>query len=277
MGCGPFDRFTDAVCGEILFRPAWRGVRAELTAHLEDRAEALKARGVPPEEAEEQAVAAMGDPKRLGKALHKEHWPILGWIELLWPAALMLYLLLRMLVFPALPNGLYLRAAGVDPGQVVWSYHDNDWRPQYGFYITKEGPEYHFYHTTGHSAALTWLVSDKTARVTCHVSYDTVTGEITRYIETPMEDCIVDYEADRMADHVHLRYRWLLYPLGTKSVSGLYHMGLLPAEDIDPAWCADLYQEVDGGLVLFAGFEEGGDWSGSFPFDVPFYDYRYCS
>ena len=148
------EEFIEAVCGEILFRPAWRGVRAELTAHLEDRAEALKARGVPPEEAEEQAVAAMGDPKRLGKALHKEHWPILGWIELLWPAALMLYLLLRMLVFPALPNGLYLRPAGVDPGQVVWSYHDNDWRPQYGFYITKEGPEYHFYHTTGHSAAL---------------------------------------------------------------------------------------------------------------------------
>ena len=32
---GPFDKFTDAVCGEIMFRPAHRGVRAELTAHLE--------------------------------------------------------------------------------------------------------------------------------------------------------------------------------------------------------------------------------------------------
>ena len=41
---GPFDKFTDAVCGEIMFRPAHRGVRAELTAHLEDRAEALEFR-----------------------------------------------------------------------------------------------------------------------------------------------------------------------------------------------------------------------------------------
>ena len=52
---GPFDKFTDAVCGEIMFRPAHRGVRAELTAHLEDRAEMLAAHGVPLAEAEERA------------------------------------------------------------------------------------------------------------------------------------------------------------------------------------------------------------------------------
>ena len=33
---------------------------------------------------------------------------------------------------------------------------------------------------------------------------------------------------------------------------------LLPAEDIDPAWRTDLYQEIGDGLALFAGYET--DW-----------------
>lgn len=267
---GPFDKFTDAVCGEIMFRPAHRGVRAELTTHLEDRAEALAERGVPSEEAAVQAVAAMGDPKALGRALHRQHWPILGWIGLLWPTVVVLIVLLRCFITPHLPNTLYLRLAGVDPTQVVWSAHGNDSFGQFGVYITQEGRDYHFYRT-GSASALGWLLSlEKAARVTCHVSYDTATGEITRYIETPL-DCLVNYEEDMAAEHVHLRYQWTnFHPLA----AGVYHMGLMPPDEIDPAWCRDLYQETETGLVLFAGFEDVARWSQSYPWNVPFYDYR---
>ena len=58
---------------------------------------------------------------------------------------------------------------------------------------------------SGSEAYRVEFFGDEVDRIT---EIDTVTGEITRYIETPMEDCIVDYEADRTADHVHLRYRW---------------------------------------------------------------------
>ena len=51
--------------------------RAELTAHLEDHAEALAAKGLAPDMAAEQAVAAMGDPYELGRALDRAHPPTL--------------------------------------------------------------------------------------------------------------------------------------------------------------------------------------------------------
>ena len=252
MDKSPREEFIDAVCGEILFRPARRGVRAELTAHLEDRAEALKARGVPPEEAEEQAVAAMGDPKRLGKALHKEHWPILGWIELLWPAALMLVIILRFFVAPYLPGTLYLRAAGVDPGQVIFSSSPNRNIEQSGVFITREGAEYHFYRTAT-PKALALLVSDEAVAVVGHVSYDLVTGEITWEKELPW----IYGSAVECGDDIHLRFIWATNENGRPD-AGMYHMGLLPAEDIDPAWRTDLYQEIGDGLALFAGYET--DW-----------------
>ena len=52
-------------------------VTQELTAHLEDHAEALRAAGAGWDEAEEAAVAAMGDPDELGRALDRLHspWP----------------------------------------------------------------------------------------------------------------------------------------------------------------------------------------------------------
>ncbi len=52
-------------------------VSAELTAHLEDHAAALEARGLSPEEAAAQAVTAMGEPEELGRQLDRAHPPLL--------------------------------------------------------------------------------------------------------------------------------------------------------------------------------------------------------
>ena len=54
------DRFCSRVCAHVRFSPDHAAITAELTAHLEDHAAALEARGLSPEEAAAQAVTAMG-------------------------------------------------------------------------------------------------------------------------------------------------------------------------------------------------------------------------
>ena len=53
------------------FRSDRKAIGEELTAHIEDRKAALTAAGVPEDQAEEQAVAAMGDPNETAKALRQ--------------------------------------------------------------------------------------------------------------------------------------------------------------------------------------------------------------
>ena len=42
------DRFCSRVCAHVRFSPDHAAITAELTAHLEDHAAALEARGFPP-------------------------------------------------------------------------------------------------------------------------------------------------------------------------------------------------------------------------------------
>ncbi|MEG1858439.1 MAG: permease prefix domain 1-containing protein [Pseudoflavonifractor sp.] len=72
-----FAPFCAAVCAKVRYRPARPAIAAELRGHLEDHAQALAATGVPPDAAEAQAVAAMGDPLTLGAALDCAHPPLL--------------------------------------------------------------------------------------------------------------------------------------------------------------------------------------------------------
>ena len=72
-----FDTFCARVCSAIRWKPARKLAQAELTAHLEDHAQALAAKGLAPDLAAERAVAAMGDPYELGHALDKAHPPTL--------------------------------------------------------------------------------------------------------------------------------------------------------------------------------------------------------
>ena len=89
-----------ALATEGIVSPKEReSVRQELMDHIADHMEALQAAGLSAEEAEEQAVAAMGDPVAIGALLRKIHQPVLTrilqvcrWIACLLAAALVLQL-----------------------------------------------------------------------------------------------------------------------------------------------------------------------------------------
>lgn len=73
-----FEAFCDDVCKEIQYAPAHAAIRGELMAHLADHAAALQEMGVPEEEAQREAVAAMGNAVEIGRALDEQHKPFWG-------------------------------------------------------------------------------------------------------------------------------------------------------------------------------------------------------
>ncbi|MBU5436002.1 permease prefix domain 1-containing protein [Pseudoflavonifractor sp. MSJ-37] len=75
-----FRRFCQQVCAQIRWAPARSQISDELLAHLEDHADALCARdsALSPEEARRRAVAAMGDPAAIGRAMDALHPPLWG-------------------------------------------------------------------------------------------------------------------------------------------------------------------------------------------------------
>ena len=77
-----FDRFCQSVCRQVRFATAEErnSIRRELQEHLEDRAESLEGDGMAAEQAAEAAVAAMGDPVTIGRAMNRQYplrWRIL--------------------------------------------------------------------------------------------------------------------------------------------------------------------------------------------------------
>ncbi len=97
-----WEEWLTAATRGVRFPPDREEVRAELAAHLEDRAEDLR-RVFPEltgEEAEERALKEMGDASEIGEALAKVHTPWLGW---LWAASkILLGLALAVLAVSAL-------------------------------------------------------------------------------------------------------------------------------------------------------------------------------
>lgn len=96
------DSWLDKATGGIRFSPDRRAVRAELEAHLEDKAADL-ARIFPdmsPEEAQDRALEGMGDPEELGKELARVHRPWLGylWVASRWAAWLLVAAFLAVCV-----------------------------------------------------------------------------------------------------------------------------------------------------------------------------------
>ncbi len=79
----PIRDFCARVCVQVRFTPDRAAISAELAAHLEDRVDALRERdpALTPEEAQARAVAAMGDPEAIGRALDQSHNPLLGWFQ----------------------------------------------------------------------------------------------------------------------------------------------------------------------------------------------------
>lgn len=70
-------QFCELVTGQLRCKWEAPSVRQELSDHIQDHQAALMAEGMGRDEAEEAAVAAMGDPEALGKALDALHspWP----------------------------------------------------------------------------------------------------------------------------------------------------------------------------------------------------------
>ena len=77
----PASQWLDAATREIRFGPDRRAVRAELEAHLEDKALDLQRifPDLPPEECRRRAEEEMGDAKEIGLELARIHRPWLGY------------------------------------------------------------------------------------------------------------------------------------------------------------------------------------------------------
>ena len=107
-------QWLDTAVARISFRPDQAAVRAELSAHLEDKT--LDLRRIFPdltqEEADQRAASEMGDPEEIGKELARLHKPWLGW---LWRASqVLLALTLAALVCVA---GRW----GIDRADEAWN------------------------------------------------------------------------------------------------------------------------------------------------------------
>ena len=101
----PYTDYCDAVCARVRWPFARWGITKELTAHLQDHAAVLMARGLSPREARLQAVAAMGDPDEVGRALNRVHSPRWG---LAFTAFRLLILCLAYMIFQSTFPGLDL-------------------------------------------------------------------------------------------------------------------------------------------------------------------------
>lgn len=89
-----FQQFCETVCAQVRCRAVHGEIVEELTAHLEDKADALIDKGFSQEEAEAQAVAAMGDPAAVGKELDQVHPPVWGVLSKLAGAMLIVFIFL---------------------------------------------------------------------------------------------------------------------------------------------------------------------------------------
>ena len=72
--------WREAAASHVRFRPDRPAIERELADHMEDCLLDLERLGYPADEAEERVLRAMGDPVETGRALDREHAPLLGWL-----------------------------------------------------------------------------------------------------------------------------------------------------------------------------------------------------
>lgn len=95
-----FRRWCDAVTDQVRFRPDRRAIAAELTAHYQDHVQDLERVGYDWKLAQQRALAAMGDPEEVGRALDHVHKPWLGWLWIASRAVLVLTVIACLLSLP---------------------------------------------------------------------------------------------------------------------------------------------------------------------------------
>ncbi len=74
------DEYLEEIIGQVKFFFDHESIEKELTVHLEERKEDYISEGYAEKEAEELTITNFGDPVEIGKALNKEHSPLLGWL-----------------------------------------------------------------------------------------------------------------------------------------------------------------------------------------------------
>lgn len=72
--------YLDAILSYVNYTPARKEIRLELSRHLEDKAEFYMSDGNTEEEAENMTIRDMGNYWKVGRALNKQHKPLLGWL-----------------------------------------------------------------------------------------------------------------------------------------------------------------------------------------------------
>ena len=72
--------WCERACSYIKYKPDRKAAAEELSAHIEDKYEALVASGMPRTEAQAASVVAMGDAEEVGRALAKAHSPFFGYM-----------------------------------------------------------------------------------------------------------------------------------------------------------------------------------------------------
>ncbi|HSR03885.1 MAG TPA: permease prefix domain 1-containing protein [Proteiniclasticum sp.] len=77
------EAYLREVLSQVKFSYDHEPIYKELTSHLEERVEEYLSQGYEKEEAEEMALENFGNPVEIGKALNKEHSPLLGWVHFL--------------------------------------------------------------------------------------------------------------------------------------------------------------------------------------------------
>lgn len=71
--------FLNTVCEQIKYKPIRNSISEELENHIEESKENYIEEGMQEEEAEEKAIAQMGNAEEIGKKLNKIHKPKLDW------------------------------------------------------------------------------------------------------------------------------------------------------------------------------------------------------
>ena len=93
------ERFSDwrnKVTAQVRFWPDRESIARELTDHYDDHVRDLERLDYPTELAQQRALAAMGDPVVVGKALDRVHKPWLGWLWVASQAAVIVCLALLL-------------------------------------------------------------------------------------------------------------------------------------------------------------------------------------
>lgn len=144
-----FLRWCDSATAKIKFKPDREAVAAELLAHLQDHRQTLIEQGMDPEEANEQALAAMGSPQEIAPQLAALHKPWVGYLYYLVKAAAILTVIIAVFQWVSIlgsfthtlvnvRNFSYI-PANYGTMDYYWNPDVSDWSDGYRFEVTEAG------------------------------------------------------------------------------------------------------------------------------------------